>query len=77
MSEQLIALIERLEQEEGVNLISDDGGMWAVSGSGAQPVPEEGGFKETVSIGSIVEPHEWKPTILEALQYFFEQQDAP
>ena len=56
-----------LTDNVGCNLISDDDGRWAVSTSGFQPVPEDGGFTETVSITSFVDPEEWKPSILEAI----------
>lgn len=52
---------------EGVNLISDDGGKWAVSSSGFQPVPQEGGFTKSVAITSFVEPEEWHDTIRAAI----------
>lgn len=64
--------IKALEDCEGVNLLSDDAGRWAVSGAGMQPIPEDGGFKETVSIVSYVAPEEWKPSILEALAAYFD-----
>ena len=63
-------LIDFLNSQQGVNLISDDGGRWAVSGDGFQPVPEEGGFTETVSITSFVEAEDWKPSIREALEAY-------
>jgi hypothetical protein len=53
------ARLDWLAENEGCNLISDDDGRWAVSTSGFQPVPEEGGFKEAVQIVSWVEPSEW------------------
>jgi hypothetical protein len=59
--------LDWLGKHEGVNLVSDDGGRWAVSDMGFQQVPEEGGFKELVTIGSMVQPEDWRPTIREAL----------
>lgn len=52
---------------EGCNLISDDGGKWAVSTGGFQPVPEDGGFTESVVITSFVEPEEWMPSVRGAI----------
>jgi len=51
----------------GSNLVSDDAGRWAVSDCGVQPIPQPGGFRETVDIVALVEPHQWKRTIREAL----------
>lgn len=56
-----------LQRQSGYNLVSDDGGRWAVSGSGFQPIPEEGGFTNDVSVVTFVEPDDWKPTIAEAI----------
>ena len=64
-------LIDKLGALQGVNLISDDGGRWAVSGDGMQPVPEEGGFTETVHIVSLVDAEDWRPSIREALEAYF------
>lgn len=61
-------LINWLQPKQGVNLISDDGGKWAVSDSGFQPVPDEGGFTHAVTISSFVEPEAWRDTIREAIE---------
>ena len=68
---ELDKLMQAFELEQGCNLISDDSGMWAVSDSGFQPVPPEGGFTETVMISSMVDKDQWRPTILEALKLFY------
>ena len=52
-------LLDWLSTERGSNLISDDGGKWALSTTGMQPVPPKGGFNEPVNIVSIVFPEEW------------------
>ena len=65
-------IIEWLSSKWGYNLVNDDGGRWAVSDGGLQPVPEEGGFKDFVSIVCFVEPEFWKPTIREAVEYYIE-----
>ena len=36
---ELIKNIEWLNNQDGINLISDDGGKWVVSDGGFQPVP--------------------------------------
>ena len=64
--------IKALEECQGVNLVSDAAGKWAVSDAGFQPVPEGDGFNETVSIVSYVDPEDWKPSILEALASYFD-----
>lgn len=69
----IVELIGLLNKERGVNLISDDRGRWAVSDSGMQPVPPDGGFTEDVSIVSIVYKENWKPSIQEALEHYFKE----
>lgn len=59
--------LDWLGSQEGVNLVSDDAGRWAVSDMGMQPVPPEGGFDEMVGITSMVMPNEWHPNIRAAL----------
>lgn len=54
-------------EQQGANLVSDDDGRWAISDSGVQPCAPDGGFTETVAISSWVEPHQWKPTVREAI----------
>jgi hypothetical protein len=56
-----------LQENEGCNLISDDGGKWALSTMGMQPVPDEGGFTEEVEIVSIVQPGEWRESVRAAI----------
>ena len=62
--------VAHLGSQEGVNLVSDDAGRWAVSGSGMQSVlkDREVGFTEMVGIVSTVQPEEWKSSIFEALE---------
>lgn len=59
--------LDWIQENYGCNLISDDGGKWALSTSGMQPVPEEGGFTETVGIHSIVGPEEWRESVRAAI----------
>lgn len=66
----MLERIEWLESKQGVNLLSDDGGKWALSGDGMQPVPDADGFTEVVGITSWVEPQNWKPTIVEAIDFY-------
>lgn len=55
----------------GHALVSDDDGRWAFTDSGMSPIAEEGGFTETVSIMSIVDPHMWKSSPREAIAYAY------
>ena len=68
--EDVVRDAERLDwlgERQGTNLVSDDGGKWAVSDAGAQPVPEKDGFTKDVTIACFVGPEKWKPTIREAI----------
>lgn len=67
--EELIDALERTG--EGCGLISDDAGHWAVSTSGMQCIPIDP--PEDVSTSFFVEAAEWKPTIREALQAFYDE----
>ena len=69
-------LIDYLESSDGVSLLSDDDGRWAVSDAGFQPAPPEGGFTDAVMISCYVTPEEWKPTIREALECYFDCEDG-
>ena len=60
---------ERLDwvQNHFGNLLNDDGGRWAFSDCGSQPIPEEEGFLEPVIISSFVLPKEWKKSVRDAI----------
>ena len=58
------------ENGDGCGLISDDAGHWAVSTSGFQNVPENP--PQDIETSFFVEANEWKLTILEALQAFYD-----
>lgn len=67
-------LIERLEMfGEGCGLISDDAGHWAVSVDGLQNEPTNP--PQDVASTFFVEAEQWKPTIREALEYFYEESE--
>jgi len=57
--------LDWLEQQDGLGLISDDGGRWAISTAGFQNVPEE----EPTDIAStfFVPKGEWKTKVREAI----------
>ena len=48
-------------------LVFDDDGRWAISYSGAAPVPESGGHTEAAYITVEVEPYEWQGSVREAI----------
>ncbi len=64
-------LIDMLEKSPGCNLISNDGGRWAVSTSGFQDLPKDSPID--MEIISWIEAKEWKPSIREALLYFAQE----
>jgi hypothetical protein len=70
------ARLNWLSLNQGCNLISDDGGQWALSTSGIQPVPEGGRFTETVAINSWVDPEEWKPSVRAAIDFVMDRDDS-
>lgn len=59
---------ERTSHEgHAYNLVYDDNGKWAISGSGTQPIPPEDGFTDEVDIICFVEPDAWRDSIREAI----------
>ena len=67
--DELIAVLE--EDGDGCGLISDDAGYWAVSTSGMQNAPDDP--PQDISTSFFVEAAEWKPTIREALEAYYEE----
>jgi len=65
-------MLSWLSRQQGVNLISDDAGNWAVSDSGFQPVNTGDVFTEPVTIASFVTPEEWKPTLRQAIDDYMQ-----
>lgn len=57
-------------------VIYDDNGHFAISGSGMSPVPmtESGVFEDTESFTAFVEPEQWKDTIREALNHYLDEE---
>ena len=66
---ELIHFLE--ENGDGCGLISDDAGHWAVLSSGFQNVPDNA--PQDISTSFFVKADEWKPTIKEALQEFYDE----
>lgn len=69
----MCGLLMWLEQQEGINLVSDDAGQWACTGNGVQDMPEphpqsEGFTPIDMSITSFVYADEWCDTISEAIE---------
>jgi hypothetical protein len=60
-------LIKWLEEHQGVALISDDFGNWAVSGSGFQSLPENP--PADVETHFFIAKNEWKPSVREAIEH--------
>ncbi len=61
-----------LEKQDGLGLISDDAGRWAISTGGVQNMPDP---NNPIDIAStfFVEKQEWKSTIREAIDYAIKQ----
>ena len=57
--------LDWLEQQQGDALISDDNKLWAVSGTGFQPVPEE--MPTDMTLTYLVRAEEWRPSIRQAI----------
>jgi len=53
-------------------VVYDDNGHFAVSGTGMDPVmmTDSGKYEENVSISAFIEPDMWKDTIREALKHY-------
>lgn len=58
----------------GIGLISDDNGHWAVSGCGMQNVPF-GNSPCDIETSFVVEAHEWKDTVREAINAYITEYD--
>lgn len=63
--ETLTDLVTWLEAQEGVALVSDDAGHWAVTGTGFQTAPTNPPQDMTLTFA--VEAHEWMPSIQAAI----------
>lgn len=63
-----------MESQEGIALISDDAGNWAVSGDGMQNVPDSP--PQDISTTFFVERHQWKPSVREAIDAAIEEFDS-
>jgi hypothetical protein len=63
--------LDWLEKQQGLNLVSDDDGLWAVSTSGTQPAPhgqDSGPWPpEDFATVSFVDRDQWRPSIREAI----------
>jgi len=67
-------LLDWLEKQEGLGLISDDAGRWAVSTGGIQNVPESA-FPIDIASTFFVEKEYWKSTIKEAIEEAIKKED--
>ena len=56
-----------LERQEGWALLSDDFGRWAVSGDGAQNVPDVPGAASDIATSFFVPKDQWYPSIRDAI----------
>jgi hypothetical protein len=59
-------LLDWLGKQEGLGLISDDAGRWAISDAGIQNIPNQ---KKAIDIAStfFVEANDWRKSIREAV----------
>lgn len=66
--------LDWLEKQDGMGLISDDAGRWAVSTGGIQNVPNP---KRATRISSVflVEAKEWQGTVRKAIDYAIEHEE--
>lgn len=72
MQKTIEELIDGLERTgDGCGLISDDAGHWAVATAGFQNMPMDP--PEDISTSFFVSASEWKPTIHEALQAYYDE----
>ena len=66
-------LIDWLEKQEGVGLISDDMGHWAVSSSGFSSLPENP--PDDVTASFFVTKNEWRKNIRDAILAYKDYMD--
>jgi hypothetical protein len=70
-------LINYLETHNGIALVNDDFGRWAVAQTGFQNIEDENGVSAldkaiTMQTTFIIEADEWYPTIREAINVYLE-----
>lgn len=59
--------LDWLESQEGIAIVSDDFGRWAVTGSGIQTVPDQPGEPSDIQTTFFVEKTVWKTSLREAI----------
>lgn len=59
--------IDWLEKQDGIGLISDDEGRWAVSTTGTQNLPDDPDIAFDFIGNFWVEAKDWRPTVREAI----------
>lgn len=71
---ELLEALQKAANEGGCpGLINDDGGRWAVSESGFQPVP--GKRPKTMTTTFFVVKGQWKNSVREAIIYWIEHEE--
>jgi len=68
-------LLDYLGSQDGAALVSDDNGRWAVTMDGVQSLP--GDEPNDMELTFIVEAHQWRHSICEAILAFKAEQESP
>ena len=66
-------LFDWLSKQDGMALVNDDFGHWAVATSGMQNVPRNP--PDDIQTTFFIEKAEWKDSIEEAIKYAMQEQD--
>ena len=56
-----------IEQQDGIAIVSDDFGHWAVAGMGSQNVPDQSGEPSDIQTSFFIEKTAWKKSLREAI----------
>jgi len=64
-----------LEENEGLALVSDDFGNWAVVTDGCQNVPLEPGKPSDITTSFWIEKKQWRPSVREAIDAAIQGED--
>ncbi len=66
---ELMAIFEK--EGDGFAIVSDDAGHWAAVTNGTQNIPD--GYPADMWMSFHIKASEWKPTIAEALQAYYDE----
>ena len=70
-------LIDWMEQQDGIGLISDDLGHWCATFDGVQSIPNNLEEPADIATSFFITKDQWKPSIREAIKSIIEETTPP